>query len=121
LSLISGCHAGLHVGDIFVAHLKKHGYVGVGRIISPAQMIRDGRINGKRLLDMPLTPPEPNHDINNPDQCEYVCQVKWIKSFPREDAKWIPKSGLFTTPTIRASLENQPVTIDFATENSTSI
>jgi hypothetical protein len=104
---------GFHVGDIVVAHLKRHGYVGIGKILTEAQMIRDVRIKGNRLLDLPLTPPEPNHDINDKELCEYVCIVNWIKSVPREKAKWKPKSGLYTTPIVRASLEKQPSTIQF--------
>lgn len=104
---------GFHVGDIIVAHLKRFGYVGVGKILTEAQMIRDVFINGKRLLDSPLIPPVPGHDINNKELCEYVCLVKWIKSVPREKAKWKPKSGLYTTPIIRASLEKQATTIQF--------
>lgn len=104
---------GFNPGDIFAAHLKGHGFVGIGRILSQAQKIRDVRIQEKRLLDMPLTATWANHDINNDEKCEYVCLVKWIKSVPRENAKWQPKSGLFTTPMVRASLENQTTTIDF--------
>lgn len=104
---------GFNPGDIFAAHLKGHGFVGIGRILSQAQKIRDVRIQEKRLLDMPLTATWANHDINNDEKCEYFCLVKWIKSVPRENAKWQPKSGLFTTPMVRASLENQTTTIDF--------
>ncbi len=104
---------GFHEGDIVVAHLKGHGYVGIGRILSGAQMIRDVRIEGKRLLDLPLIPPEPSHDINDKELCEYVCLVKWVKAVPREKAKWKPKSGLYTTPIVRASLEKQRTTVQF--------
>ncbi|MFN7877418.1 MAG: LEM-3-like GIY-YIG domain-containing protein [Pirellula sp.] len=104
---------GFNPGDIIAAHLKRYGFVGIGRILSQAQMIRDVRIEEKRLLDLPLTSSVPNHDINDDEQCEYVCLVKWIKSVPREHAKWLPKSGLYTTPIVRASLENQTTTIDF--------
>lgn len=94
---------GFHEEDIVVAHLKGYGFVGVGRILSEAQMICDVCIEGKRLIDLPLIPPEPGHDISDKELCEYVCLVKWIKSVPRENAKWIPKSGLYTTPIVRAS------------------
>lgn len=104
---------GFHPGDIIVAHLKKYGYVGIGRILTPAQPIRDVRIDDQRLLDMPLIPPTPNHDVNDKEQCEYVCRVKWIKSVTREKAKWVSNSGLYTTPMVRASLEKQKTTTDF--------
>ncbi len=104
---------GFHVGDIVVPHLKGYGYVGVGRIVAEAKMIRDVRIDAKRLLDMPLIPSVPNHDINDRENCEYVCLVKWIKSVQRDNAKWKPKSGLYTTPIVRASMEKQSATIQF--------
>jgi uncharacterized protein len=104
---------GFKEGDIVVAHLKKYGYVGVGKIRARAQMIRDVRIDGVRLIDLELKSTNANHDIHDKEESEYACLIKWIKSVPRENAKWKRKSGLYTTPMVRASLESQPSTIKF--------
>jgi hypothetical protein len=37
----------------------------------------------------------------------------WIKSVDRKDAKWKPKSGLFSSQLIKASLQGQPLTMRF--------
>jgi len=104
---------GFQDGDVIVAYLKRHGYVGVGRITQNARMIRDVKIGSKRLLDLPLVCKSWNVHMNDKDLSEYVCLVKWIKTFPRTEAKWKPRSGLYTTQLIKASLYGQPKTIDF--------
>ena len=105
--------SGFHLGDVVVAYLKGHGYVGIGRIKETAKMIRDVRIDGARLLDLPLIATDADHDCDDADESEYVCLVKWIKRVPREKAKWKAGAGLFTTPMIRASLDGQPKTVRF--------
>ena len=104
---------GFHVGDVVAAYLKGYGYVGIGRIKETAQMIREVRVNGTRLLDLPLNATDADHDCDDVDESEYVCLVKWIKRVPREKAKWKPGAGLFTTPMIRASLNGQRKTVRF--------
>ncbi|HTL97412.1 MAG TPA: hypothetical protein VL181_01285, partial [Holophagaceae bacterium] len=47
------------------------------------------------------------------ERSEYVASVDWIAEVARKDAKWRPKSGLFTTQHVRASLDNQPTTVTF--------
>lgn len=39
--------------------------------------------------------------------------VDWIEMVPSNDAKWNPKSGLFISQLIKASLQNQKVTREF--------
>ena len=100
-------------GDIVAAYLKRRGFVGIGKITNKAKMIGDVRVRGRRLLDLDLVSPTPDHDCDDPEQCEYACTVKWIKRVPREDAKSVRGKDLFTTPLIRASLESQPKTLRF--------
>ncbi len=104
---------GFHVGDVVVAYLSRYGYVGIGRIRETAKMIREVRVNGTRLLDLPLIAEDADHDGDDADESEYVCLVRWIKRVPREKAKWKAGASLFTTPMIRASLDTQPKTVRF--------
>lgn len=107
---------GFNTGDVFAAYLKEHGFVGVGRIKTKAQMIRDVRIEGKPLLDLPLRCKNMNDNSDSNDLSEYVCIVDWLKTVPREEAKWRSKPKLYTTTHVRASLDGQPETIAFLEE-----
>lgn len=100
-------------GDLIAAYLKGSGFVGVGRILEKAVRYLDFRINQKPLHDLGLVEPRMDENSDHPDLSEYVARVKWIASVPREEARWRPKSGLFTSQLVRASLDNQPETIAF--------
>ncbi len=50
---------------------------------------------------------------NDLDKSEYVALVEWVRTFPRSEAKWKPKSGLFTSQLVRASLDSQPQTVKY--------
>jgi hypothetical protein len=100
-------------GDIIVARLKRRGYVGVGRIIQTAKRIREVEIEGEKLSDLDLKCKNMFENSNNKEKSEYVALVKWIKAVPREQAKWKPNSDLYAPQHIRASLDNQPKTIEF--------
>lgn len=104
---------GFNEGDIFVAYLKRHGFVGVGRIKQEAKMIKSVQINGKPLLSLPLKCSNMGDNGNKSDLSEYVCLVEWLKWFSREDAKWRSSPKLYTTTHIRASLDGQQETIAF--------
>jgi len=104
---------GFQKGDVIVAYLKRRGFVGVGRILQPARRIKDVEINGSRLLDLDLKCKNMGENADDPLKSEYVALVEWVKAFPRKEAKWKPKSGLYTTTHVRASLDKQPKTIAF--------
>jgi hypothetical protein len=104
---------GFQIGDIFVAYLKKHGYVGIGRIKEKAKMIRDMRIKGVPLLNLPLHCKNMDDNSNNKDLSEYVCLVEWLKTVPRDEAKFSKTPKLYTTTHVRASLDNQPKTLKY--------
>ena len=48
--------------------------------------------------------------------CDHIALVEWIKAVDRQDAKWVAKSGIYTTALVRASLASQAKTIDFISE-----
>jgi hypothetical protein len=104
---------GFNPGDIFVAYLKRHGFVGVGRIKTEAKMIRDVRIGEKPLLSLPLTCPNMADHSDDAELSEYVCLVDWLKAAPRRDAKRRLQPKLYTTTHIRASLDGQSSTVAF--------
>lgn len=104
---------GFNPGDVFAAYLKRHGFVGIGQIIKPALMIRDVRIEGKRLLDLKLRCKNMNDKSDSCELSEYVCLVQWLKAVPREEAKWRATPRLYTTTHVRASLDGQPETLSF--------
>ena len=100
-------------GDVFFAYLKGSGFVGVGRILERAKMIQEIRIKNRRLLELPLVANNPGHDCDDAENSEYVCLVEWIASVPREQGRWKPNSGLYTTTHVRARLDGQPKTVKF--------
>ncbi|WP_411991232.1 LEM-3-like GIY-YIG domain-containing protein [Agarivorans sp. DSG3-1] len=104
---------GFQKGDIFSAYLKSHGFVGVGRIKQIAKPIREVSIQGKPLLSYELSCQNMSENIDSDDLCEYVCLVEWLSSVERNQAKWLKKSGLYTTTHVRASLDGQPDTVAF--------
>ena len=107
---------GFNEGDVIVVYLKSKGFVGVGKIVAGAKMIREVLINGKSLLGLPLQCKKMNENSESETLSEYVCKVHWIKVLPREEAKWRQKPKLYTTTHVRASLEGQPETIKFIQE-----
>ena len=104
---------GFNPGDAFVAYLKRHGFVGVGKIKTKARMIRDVIVNGKPLLSLPLRCQKMDDNNGDSDLSEYVCLVDWCKTVSRNKAKWRSRSKLYTTTHVRASLDGQPETLKF--------
>jgi len=104
---------GFNSGDLIVSYLKRHGFVGVGRVKSRAGMIRDAKVDGKLLLSSPLRGKNMNDNSSDALLSEYVCLVDWIKTVPRKSAKWRSSPKLYTTAHVRASLDGQQETVKF--------
>lgn len=107
---------GFQVGDVLAAYLKHHGFVGVGRVTERAQPIRNATVGRRRVLELPLRCQRMGDNVDSDETCEYVALVEWEVAVPRTDAKWLPRSSLFTTTHVRASLDGQPKTISFLEE-----
>lgn len=103
----------LKIGDIVVAYLRDHGYVGIGRVTERAKKAIDFRFRGKPLDPAQLKQPVMLEVTEDPKDEEHLVRVEWIVAVDREDAKWKRNDGLFTSQLVVASLENQPKTIDF--------
>jgi hypothetical protein len=99
-------------GDIVVAYLKNRGYVGIGRVTHRAVRANEFRVNGIPLVHAHLKVPDIFQNSDN-EKSEYLVAVDWIEKVPSEEAKWKPKSGLFTSQLIKASLQNQKITREF--------
>jgi hypothetical protein len=99
-------------GDIVVAYLKRHGYVGIGKVTGVAVKVDEFRYKGKSLRNLRMAAPDPfmNHDNENSD---YLVPIRWISAVDRTEAKWKKGAGLFTSQQIKASLGGQPKTIRF--------
>ena len=104
---------GFKPGDIVAAYLKRHGYVGIGKILAAALMANLVQVSNKPLLSLPLKCPGFADNAGDNLKSEYVCKVKWLASVSRAEAKWKRSSNLFTSQLVRASLDGQPATVDF--------
>jgi len=102
----------LEPGDIVVAYLKTHGYVGIGRVTGKAVKVNDFKIDGKSLHQFDLKESNIFENCDN-ENSEYPVKIEWIKSVDSKDAKWKSKSGLFTIQAIKASLQGQRFTREF--------
>jgi uncharacterized protein with ParB-like and HNH nuclease domain/predicted transport protein len=91
------------------------GYVGVGIVKQAARPVTEFEveIDGQRLpiLEAPLTEPDKvTHDAENPELCEYLVRVEWIKTRPVGEAAW--QTGLFTNQMPACKLRDRE-TIEF--------
>lgn len=107
----------LRVGDVVVAYLKRKknigGYVGIGVVTEPAVMAQDFKIDGKKLDQLDLLQFGILENASNPEKAEYLVRVSWAIEVNAENGKWARNQNLFTTQLIKASLQNQPETINF--------
>lgn len=104
----------LNVGDAVIPFLKGHGYVGIGIVKEVAVRARDFLLNGKHLSEIKeLKSKNMLENSENAEKSEYLLKVNWVVSVDAKDAKWKKKSGLFSTQLVKASLDNQPKTVEF--------
>lgn len=102
----------LNKGDVVAAYLKGHGYVGIGKVVGEAIPVNDFKVDGRSLRECDLRIQNIFENSDN-EKTEYLVAVDWIASVDKRMAKWKKNSMLFTTQLIKASLDNQPKTIEF--------
>lgn len=104
----------LEAGDLIFAYMKGLGYVGYGKVVEPATMVKDFTVteDGKTLLDMPLKAPKVADNRNDPKYCEWAVRVDWKKTFDRNSARYF--RGIFANQNIVCKLRDKK-TIDFLT------
>jgi hypothetical protein len=108
----------LQVGDRVIAYLKGYGYVGIGTVTQSSTPSSKFMVEGTAIKELPLI----NDTIRSVNRFstkngEYLIGVAWEVAVPREQAVWQSNAGLYTTPLVCASLQNQPVTVDFAVKS----
>ena len=91
------------------------GYVGVGIVKEASRPVTefDVEIGDRRIpiVDAPLAEPEQVvHDADDPERCEHLVRVEWLRTRPVKDAVWQP--GLFTNPVTACKLRD-PETIEY--------
>jgi hypothetical protein len=98
----------LFPGSRVFVNIPKTGYVGVGTIKEPAVPVKDFKvmIDGQEtsILNAPLVAPKMDENANDPDLCEYLVRVEWIKMVPRTEAYW--EKGLFAIQHTACRLTN---------------
>lgn len=104
---------GFQEGDVVVAYLKNHGFVGLAQVTVPARPISQVKINDQPLLKCALKCKGMDRGVDSPQESEYVALVRWLATTERSKAKWQRNAGLYTTTHVRASLDGQPKTIAF--------
>ena len=98
----------LKEGHRVFVHIPGEGYVGVGKVIGTARPISEFKVNenGQEIpiLDAEITAPEMGHDLGDPDKCDYLVRVEWIKTVSRAEHFWEP--GLFANQNTAARLRD---------------
>jgi hypothetical protein len=101
---------------VFVC-IPKVGYVGVGIVTDEVVPIKDFQveIDGESvpLLETDLHV-KMDKDVDDPDLCEYVVRVEWLKTVPKQEAIW--EKGMFANQNSACKLRNQ-FTIERLTEH----
>ncbi len=97
-----------HGGRVF-ACIPKIGYVGVGTVLSPAKRFDETtvEIDGveQQLADSALVGNYRHVGDELEDNAEWVVQIKWTRTVPREQGFW--KTGMFANQNSAAKLRNQ--------------
>lgn len=105
-------------GDVVVAYLTAHGYVGVGRVGHRAVPYSQFLYSGVPLGAHDLVQANVSHDAADVETCDYIVSVDRKVTVPREEAKRISKkNGHYAPQRVRASLRDQPATIAFVEES----
>jgi len=93
---------------VFV-NIPKTGYVGVGTVREKSVPVTEFSVtlDGKEtpILEAPLKAPEMGADADDPESCEYLVRVEWLRAVPREEAHW--EKGLFAVQHTACRMRNR--------------
>ncbi len=97
----------LEIGSTVYAYMAGLGYVGLGKVTQKAMPIRNFVVGqAKRpLLEMSLEAKCPNANSNDPELSEWVVGVKWLNTFPKEQAQRFV--GAFASQNVVCKLSNK--------------
>lgn len=103
----------LEPGKRVFVNIPGTGYVGVGVVKSAVVPVAEFTVDvdGKMtpILQVPLKAPKMNENVGDPERCEYVVGVDWLKAVPRSEAFW--EKGFFALQHTACRLKSQ-FTID---------
>jgi hypothetical protein len=109
----SGTLSLLEPGHRVFVNIPQTGYVGVGTVTESVQPVSEFTVDvdgvRKPILEAPLQAPNMTREIGDPDRCEYLVRVDWIKTVPRDEAYWEP--GFFANQNTVCRLR-QPLTLE---------
>jgi hypothetical protein len=102
----------LEVGSTIHAYMAGLGYVGLGKVVQKATPIKDFTIGPENtpLLEVELQAENPGENSNNLALSEWVVGVKWLKTFPKEQARRFV--GAFANQNVVCKLRNK-ATLEF--------
>ena len=88
------------------------GYVGFGEVVEAAVPIKDFTVgeDDKPLLDMDLRSVGLGHDLDDLELSEWVVRIKWLKTYPRNQARWFTGAFAYRSTLCRLG---QRKTLDF--------
>ena len=92
--------------------MKGLGYVGYGEVTSKAIPIQEFVPTGQHMniLDCSLSATNMDANLNDPEMCEWVVPITWLKNVGREEA--FKFQGIFANQNIVCKLRDSP-TVDF--------
>jgi hypothetical protein len=98
-------------GSRVFVNLPKRGYVGVGVVTSPVVPVTDVLVerNEVPILRAPLRAQRMGENAGDPELCEHVVCIQWLKTVPVTEACW--EQGLFAIQHTACRLRSQ-FTID---------
>jgi len=112
----------LHPGDLIVARVNGHGYVGVGRMVAEPVPARSFLVPScaayraarrKPLVQLGLKA-DIKDNIDDDLRCEWMAGVEWLITTTREKAHWRAESGLYAPRGVTCgSLGRQPKTLKY--------
>jgi hypothetical protein len=98
----------LREGHRVFVYIPQTGYVAVGEVTGTALPVKDFEVvvGGAKvpILQAEITAPDMGHDLDDPEKCEYVVPVKWIRDEPVGNA--FMKPGLFANQNTAARLRD---------------
>jgi hypothetical protein len=99
----------LFPGSRVFVYIPKSGYVGVGTVMESVVPVSQFKVslNGSELpvLNAPLRDLRMGEDLDDPERCEYLVRVEWIKTVSKAEAYW--ETGLFAIQHTACRLRNQ--------------
>lgn len=97
----------LNIGSTVYAYMSGLGYVGLGKITQEAVPIKEFTVGQQRtpILNIDLKAENPEANSDNPELSEWLVGVKWLNTFPKEQAQRF--KGVFANPNVVCKLKHE--------------